>query len=142
MNPFFRKKRKKFKKRKKRKKNVANFSFKEKNVKKKKQKKETKKEQKKKQKKNKRKEKKRMSEYIIECPHCKEMVIIEKLNCGIFRHGIFKQSGKQMDPHAPKEICDQYIKNKQIYGCGKPFRIVVLEESGTATVQVETCEYI
>ena len=25
---------------------------------------------------------------IVECPHCNEPIIIEKLNCGIFRHGI------------------------------------------------------
>ena len=27
-------------------------------------------------------------EPIFKCPHCEEYIIIEKLNCGIFRHGI------------------------------------------------------
>jgi len=29
-----------------------------------------------------------MTEPILECPHCKEFIIIEKINCGIFRHGV------------------------------------------------------
>ena len=33
---------------------------------------------------------------IIVCPHCNDYIIIEKLNCGIFRHGIIKETGKQM----------------------------------------------
>ena len=25
---------------------------------------------------------------ILLCPHCQEYIIIEKINCGIFRHGV------------------------------------------------------
>lgn len=77
-------------------------------------------------------------EPVLICPHCKEFVIIEKLNCGIFRHGIFIKSGKQMNPHAPKEECDFYIKKKIIYGCGKPFRILLNENKYV----IEICDYI
>ena len=31
-------------------------------------------------------------EPIIICPNCNEFIIIEKLNCGIFRHGIIKET--------------------------------------------------
>jgi hypothetical protein len=58
------------------------------------------------------------------CPHCKGTVIIEQVNCSIFRHGVFKRSGKQIPPHAPKEDCDNWAKNNDIYGCGKPFKLV------------------
>jgi hypothetical protein len=58
-------------------------------------------------------------EPILACPHCQEYVIIEKLNCGIFRHGIYKRNGKQIPPHSSKEICDNLIKTNTIYGCGK-----------------------
>jgi hypothetical protein len=75
---------------------------------------------------------------ILECPHCKEFVIIEKINCAIFRHGIFKNNGKQIDPHTPKELCDYYIKNDMIYGCGKPFKIVTLNNNFIC----EICDYI
>jgi hypothetical protein len=43
-----------------------------------------------------------------------------------------------MDPHAPKDICDEYIKHDDIYGCGKPFMIIEHENGFTAIV----CDYI
>jgi len=77
-------------------------------------------------------------EPIITCPNCKEFIIVEKLNCGIFRHGIIKEDGKQMDPHLGKELCDFFIDNNLIYGCGKPFQI--LNENGVWKIQI--CDYI
>jgi hypothetical protein len=68
------------------------------------------------------------------CPHCNGMVIIDKLNCAIFRHGVFKNTGKQIPPHASKEECDNWVKNNDIYGCGKPFQVI----ENKAVV----CEYI
>jgi hypothetical protein len=75
---------------------------------------------------------------ILECPHCKEYIVIEKINCAIFRHGVLKKNGKQIDPHASKEICEHYIKNDMIYGCGKPFRIIIKEN----VFYTEICDYI
>ena len=75
---------------------------------------------------------------IVECPHCNEPIIIEKLNCGIFRHGIIKETGKQMDPHSVKIICDQLKSGDMIYGCGKPFRLDI--RNGGYIVSI--CEYI
>lgn len=60
---------------------------------------------------------------LIFCPHCGDPILIEQLNCRIFRHGTFITTGEQINPHEPKELCDLYIKNKEIYGCGKPFEI-------------------
>ena len=73
---------------------------------------------------------------IINCPHCNEYIFIyrNEINCAIFRHGIIKESFNQINPHAPKQQCDEYINNNQIYGCGKPFRIV----NDKAVI----CEYI
>ena len=65
-----------------------------------------------------------LTDIVIECPHCKEHVLIEKLNCGIFRHGILKINGNQIDPHSPKDLCDFYIKKQLIFGCGKPFQVI------------------
>ena len=56
-----------------------------------------------------------MSEPILKCPHCNEYVIIEKINCAIFRHGIFKNNLQQIDPHALKELCDFYSKQFNIW---------------------------
>jgi|APGre2960657423_1045063.scaffolds.fasta_scaffold28686_2 hypothetical protein len=62
---------------------------------------------------------------VVECPHCKDQVLIEKLNCCIFRHGSFKRSGNQIGPHTEKQLCDLYIKNDLIFGCGKPFQVII-----------------
>jgi len=75
---------------------------------------------------------------MVECPHCKEFILIEKLNCCIFRHGIFKDTQKQIDPHSTKELCDMYFNKKLIFGCGKPFKIVKRENQ----FFTEICEYI
>ena len=63
------------------------------------------------------------------CPHCKEPILIEKLNCCIFRHGVLKNNEKQIEPHASKDLCDYYVKNDLIYGCGKEFKIQVTKKS-------------
>jgi hypothetical protein len=78
-------------------------------------------------------------ELIVDCPHCKEFVVIEKLNCHIFRHGVIKETGKQMEPHAPKNVCDELVANNQIFGCGKPFKVVKKEDG---TYISEICDYI
>lgn len=59
----------------------------------------------------------------VRCPHCDVWVLIEKINCGIFRHGYNAKTKKQIDPHAPKEICDFLAKDPDIIGCCKPFRV-------------------
>lgn len=61
---------------------------------------------------------------VVECPHCKFPVIIEQLNCRIFRHAIFKNTGNQIDPHTNKQLCDEYIEKNLIYGCGNPFKVI------------------
>ena len=61
---------------------------------------------------------------VVECPHCGDPILIEKLNCCIFRHGVFKENGSQMDPHTPKKLCDYYVEKELIIGCGKPFKII------------------
>lgn len=82
--------------------------------------------------------------FTVSCPHCKEFVLIEKLNCRIFRHGILKSNGLQIDAHAHKELCDYYFEKELIYGCGKPFQII--EQINNSTNKVEftpiICEYI
>ena len=73
-------------------------------------------------------------EITYSCPHCTGTIIVEKLNCGIFRHGIFKKNGKQMDPHMKKDQCDKLSSENLIYGCGKPFRLV--------DGKLEQCDYL
>jgi hypothetical protein len=75
---------------------------------------------------------------ILICPHCKDYILISKINCTIFRHGTLKKNGKQINPHTPREMCEYYINNKLIYGCGKPFRII----NNNGIKETEECDYI
>lgn len=75
---------------------------------------------------------------IVTCPHCNNYVLIEQLNCKIFRHGVLKSNNTQINPHANKEECDYYIKNDLIYGCGKPF--IIIENNNE--FKTEICEFI
>jgi len=76
---------------------------------------------------------------IIICPHCQEYIIVQELNCKIFRHGMYKSNHEQIPPHSSKAECDKYVESGFIYGCGKPFQIVVLENGDW---KVEPCDYI
>ena len=78
-------------------------------------------------------------ELIVSCPHCSKPILIEKLNCCIFRHGILIKTGKQIDPHASKEECDNLYNNNEIWGCGKPFKII---KSKNGEYISEICDYI
>jgi hypothetical protein len=77
------------------------------------------------------------TDLLVKCPHCNDYILISKINCGIFRHGILK-NGEQIDPHSPKNICDIYVKKNLIYGCGKPFKIINNNEK----LEIEICDYI
>jgi hypothetical protein len=83
-------------------------------------------------------QKKEIKNFVVTCPSCEMFVIIEQINCAIFRHGIFKQSATQIPPHSSKIDCDAFIKNELIYGCGKPFIVTVIDGTPVAG----HCEYI
>jgi hypothetical protein len=78
-------------------------------------------------------------EPILYCPHCQEPIIIEKINCGIFRHAILKSTGKQINPHAPKDNCDELFHSGKIWGCGKPFQVIKTPDQ---SLQIKICDYI
>jgi hypothetical protein len=79
-----------------------------------------------------------LEEPILICPHCNQLIIIEKINCAIFRHGILKENGNQINPHSSKDLCEYYIRENLIYGCGKPFRIILVNNK----LKTEICDYI
>ena len=76
---------------------------------------------------------------IVCCPHCDQSCEILELNCRIFRCGIYKNTMQQMDPHASKPKCDALAATGQIYGCGKPFRVVA---DASGALVVVKCDYI
>ena len=76
---------------------------------------------------------------IVICPNCDELVMINELNCCIFRHAILIETGQQIDPHTSKEDCEELVKSGKIYGCGRPFKIVVLEDGQW---EIQKCDFI
>lgn len=76
---------------------------------------------------------------ILPCPNCSLLVYIQDINCAIFRHGIYKTNGEQIDPHLCKEKCDELSKRDQIWGCGKPFKLILINDS---EAQLVACDYI
>jgi hypothetical protein len=79
------------------------------------------------------------TDIYITCPHCGHLVAIEKLNCCIFRHGIFKHNAQQIPPHSSKDECEKFINEKLIYGCGKPFKIIKGSNNDFTAI---ICDYI
>jgi len=62
------------------------------------------------------------SNSIYNCPHCNISIEVIEINCAIFRCGVYKSTGQQVEPHLSKEECDKIIT--KIWGCGKPFQLV------------------
>lgn len=82
-------------------------------------------------------------EFIVICPHCNDPVLISKIRCGVFRHGSYKNTNKPINAHTNKQKCDELIRNNKIYGCGKPFRLNVIQnENESPTIEVQVCDYI
>lgn len=75
---------------------------------------------------------------VVICPHCQESIIIEEINCAIFRHAVLKINNQQINPHSSKDICDDLIEKKLIYGCGKPFQLIKKDNKLEAII----CDYI
>ena len=75
---------------------------------------------------------------VVSCPHCDTFVLIEQLNCKIFRHGVLKSNNTQMNPHASKAECDSLAQQDLIVGCGKPVRVVKNQNTYVA----EVCDYV
>ena len=81
--------------------------------------------------------------YIFTCVHCNDPFIIYErdFNCKILRHGVMKATMQPMNPHASKEESESLVRERLIYGCGKPMRIVKNKDISGYYI-VENCEYI
>lgn len=88
------------------------------------------------------------SSYVFQCPHCDLFIEVMKgeVNCSIFRHGYYYNLDErgnviltqQVNPHLPKESCDDLVGRKAVIGCCRPFRMVKTGDSYC----VEICDYI
>jgi hypothetical protein len=73
------------------------------------------------------------------CPHCGNLVFVylQELNCKIFRHGVYKSTYLQMNPHETRENCEDLVAREEIIGCGKPFEI----QFANGEYSLQPCEY-
>lgn len=69
---------------------------------------------------------------LYNCPWCTIGIEVIAENCKIFRCGIIKKSGVQLNPHLSEQKCMEMIP--YIYGCGKPFQL--------CNNQLVKCDYI
>jgi hypothetical protein len=77
----------------------------------------------------------------FECPHCKTMFIVntKEINCGIFRHAVFSNDLKPINPHETKENCNELVRNNLVYGCAGPLKIY---KDNDNKYIIEICDYI
>lgn len=77
----------------------------------------------------------------VECPHCNHMttINIKEINCGIFRHAVFKNNMKPINPHESEANCNRLVRDNIVFGCAKPFKIIKLSDDKYIT---EPCGYI
>jgi hypothetical protein len=77
----------------------------------------------------------------VECPHCNHIVTIniKEINCGIFRHAVFKKDMKPINPHETEANCYILIRDDLVFGCTKPFKVIKLSDDKYIT---ESCDYI
>ena len=76
--------------------------------------------------------------FYVNCPHCNTVCEIVKLNCRIFRCGVYRNTMKQIHPHMTEDKCNELKNSGLIYGCSKPFRIDGDVENPVITI----CKYI
>lgn len=77
---------------------------------------------------------------IIQCPYCEMYTSVFKkdINCAIFRHAVYKDTFKPIDPHSTLEQCEKLLKSDKIFGCAKPFQIKFVDDNPVVT----KCDYI
>lgn len=79
-------------------------------------------------------------DHIFKCKHCNDDFIVNKndFNCMILRHGVYKNNMVPMNPHTPKDECDKLSVEGEIFGCGKPLKIITSDNG----FDVIICDYI
>jgi hypothetical protein len=64
---------------------------------------------------------------MFTCPYeeCQGTITVapNQVNCGVFRHGVYKATGRPIGAHLSKSKCLELIHQQKVYGCAQPFRI-------------------
>ena len=81
---------------------------------------------------------------IVECPYCLLKIIVSKkdANNRFFRHGVFKDTGIQIDQNMNKDKCLELVKNNKIFGYGKPYKLNHIKFNNEEIYFTEKCDYL
>jgi hypothetical protein len=64
---------------------------------------------------------------MFTCPYedCQGTVTVSpnQVNCGVFRHGVYKTTGRPIGAHLSQAKCLELVHQSKVYGCARPFRI-------------------
>ena len=84
--------------------------------------------------------------YNFVCPHCEQGIQVHKndINCRIFRHAVYKNNMRPINPHMAQNLCEKLVETNQVFGCAKPFRLVLIDVFNNISNNyiVEICEYL
>lgn len=74
----------------------------------------------------------------FDCPHCGGAMEVQEneINCAIFRHAAYRD-GRHVNPHAPKDVCDKLVADKEVLGCCKPFELIKKDDEYEPVI----CDY-
>jgi hypothetical protein len=80
-------------------------------------------------------------ELELECPHCKQLFVVNtnEINCGIFRHAVYKNNMNPINPHETEANCNQLVRDELVFGCAKPFKI---SNKIPGKYTIEICDYV
>ena len=63
-------------------------------------------------------------DFYIYCPHCDQILYIDKIKCGLFLHAFDITTGKVLNPHSKLFYIDNLRRNGKLGGCGGRFKLL------------------
>ena len=74
-------------------------------------------------------------DFYIPCPHCAQVLYIEKIKCGLFLHAFNIRTQKNLNPHSKIFYIEKIKREGNLGGCGGKFKILVGKFSQTIKIE-------
>jgi hypothetical protein len=79
---------------------------------------------------------------MFTCPYeeCQGTITVapNQINCGVFRHGVYKATGRPVGAHLSQDKCLELVRQGKVYGCVQPFRIRKIPKPSLCKLILET----
>ncbi len=79
---------------------------------------------------------KNMCNFYIQCPHCDDVIEIEKVKCGVFLHAYNTKTGKTLNPHTKLYKVDKIRQSGYLIGCGGKFKLKTNKKDGITSTRL------